>query len=181
LNSATAVTWLLRFIPFFCLGKGLYAVIYIDALGYFEGSRLTAWSEPVLLVEVIFLAAEGVVYLALAICIDKWSTKPRMVSFWRKLIRSISCRCCTNRNRSIEDGIPAALAAAATDDDVLEEQDRVLSGRANTDLIVISDLTKVYDNGKVAVDHLSLGVPPGECFGLLGINGMSRSAILTSP
>jgi ABC-type multidrug transport system ATPase subunit len=35
----------------------------------------------------------------------------------------------------------------------------------------MSQLTKIYPNGKVAVNQLSLGIAPGECFGLLGING----------
>lgn len=32
-------------------------------------------------------------------------------------------------------------------------------------------ISKVYENGKLAVNNLALGIPPGECFGLLGING----------
>jgi hypothetical protein len=58
-----------------------------------------------------------------------------------------------------------------TDCDVVAEQELVLSGKVSNDLILLKKLTKVYDNGKVAVDNLSLGVAPGECFGLLGING----------
>jgi len=43
--------------------------------------------------------------------------------------------------------------------------------------IVVRDLTKVFRkkqaNGKylTAVDHLSFGIPAGQCFGLLGVNG----------
>jgi len=36
----------------------------------------------------------------------------------------------------------------------------------------------VYGSGRtglVAVDHLSLGIPEGECFGLLGINGAGKT------
>jgi ATP-binding cassette, subfamily A (ABC1), member 3 len=57
------------------------------------------------------------------------------------------------------------------DDDVLKEEALVLSGAARSDMIVIRKLTKVYEDGKVAVDNLSLGIASGECFGLLGING----------
>lgn len=59
----------------------------------------------------------------------------------------------------------------ADDDDVVAEEKLVLSGKCETDAIVIKSLTKVYDDGKVAVDNISLGIAPGECFGLLGING----------
>lgn len=60
------------------------------------------------------------------------------------------------------------------DEDVLSEQVRVLSGGANDDLIVLSELTKIYGTGKVAVNNLSLAIPPGECFGLLRINGAGK-------
>lgn len=66
------------------------------------------------------------------------------------------------------------VAALPDDDDVIAEQKLVLSGQSRTDLIVINKLTKVYEDGKLAVDNLSLGIAPGECFGLLGINGRSR-------
>jgi ATP-binding cassette subfamily A (ABC1) protein 12 len=54
---------------------------------------------------------------------------------------------------------------------VIAEEQRVLNGEANGDPIVLSQLRKVYSNGKVAVNSLSLGIKAGECFGLLGING----------
>ena len=63
--------------------------------------------------------------------------------------------------------------APPEDDDVMQEQERVLRGQANGDLVVVHGLTKIYDNGTVAVNNLSLGIPHGECFGLLGINGMN--------
>lgn len=38
--------------------------------------------------------------------------------------------------------------------------------------VIMKNLTKVYSSsGMVAVDHLSLGIPRKECFGLLGVNG----------
>ena len=47
--------------------------------------------------------------------------------------------------------------------------------------IQVSGLRKVYpvSNGaKVAVKSTSLGIPKGECFGLLGINGAGKSSTL---
>ena len=61
--------------------------------------------------------------------------------------------------------------ALPDDDDVLTEQSRVIEGGANNDLIVLSEITKIYDSGKKAVSNLSIGIASGECFGLLGING----------
>ena len=99
---------------------------------------------------------EAVVYLVAAICIDIQSSNPEVMALFQKF-----CCCVGSSERS-------AVATIPDDDDVVAEQQRVLSGGANEDAIVMSELTKVYPNGKIAVNQLSLGIPPGECFGLLG-------------
>ena len=47
------------------------------------------------------------------------------------------------------------------------ERARVLSGQAESDMIVLRGIRKVYDGGKVAVKDASFGIPRGECFGFL--------------
>ena len=118
---------------------------------------MNAWSEPILLIEVIFLIAQSILYPLLAIQIDKWSTNPRAVSMWRRM----TCRC--SGKKSVGD----MSMAIPDDDDVVAEQERVINGGANDDLIVLSQLTKQYDDGKLAVNNLSFGIPPGQCFGLV--------------
>jgi ATP-binding cassette, subfamily A (ABC1), member 3 len=172
IDAANILTWILRFIPAFNLGKGLFNAINISVFTVLEGTEVSAWSEPVLLYEVIFLAWESVVYLWLAILLDKWSTNPRAVAIWRKFTGCFRCSCLFGRGMNSPN---EAVLSLPDDDDVLNEQDRVLTGGANNDLIVVSQLTKQYDDGKLAVNNLSFGVPPGECFGLLGINGTSSS------
>jgi ATP-binding cassette subfamily A (ABC1) protein 3 len=175
IDAANIVIWVLRFIPAFNLGKGLFYAINIETLDFLENERVVAWSEPVLLIEVIFLALESVLYMLLAIQIDKWSSNPRAVSIWRKFVRFITFQCfCGPKSKDAMD----ITTAIPDDDDVLAEQERVLSGGANEDLIVISKLTKCYDNGKLAVNNMSLGIPPGQCFGLLGINGAGKTTTM---
>jgi ATP-binding cassette subfamily A (ABC1) protein 3 len=168
-NAAKAITWVLRFVPSFCLGKGLFNAINIETFVYLEGGLSTAWSEPILLYEVIFLAVETVGYLTLAVYLDKWSTNPRAMSIWNSFVSIITCRCCCSASSA--EGGGEITTTLPDDDDVIAEEQRVLNGEANGDLIVLSQLRKVYSNGKVAVNNLSLGIKPGECFGLLGING----------
>uniref|UniRef100_A0AAV2MPG3 ATP-binding cassette sub-family A member 2 n=1 Tax=Knipowitschia caucasica TaxID=637954 RepID=A0AAV2MPG3_KNICA len=66
------------------------------------------------------------------------------------------------------------------DEDVACERRRVLRGDADQDVLKIQNLTKVYKSRKmgriVAVDRLCLGVRPGECFGLLGVNGAGKTS-----
>ncbi|KAM4561502.1 glucosylceramide transporter ABCA12 [Fundulus diaphanus] len=64
------------------------------------------------------------------------------------------------------------------DEDVATEHLRVASGAASSDMLQINQLTKVYRNfsRKVpAVKKLSVGIPAGECFGLLGVNGAGKT------
>ena len=76
------------------------------------------------------------------------------MSVWKKVIGFITCRWMVS---SRDNGGPDITIALPEDDDVLAEQDRVLNGEANNDLVVIDKLTKMYDNGKIAVNSLSLG------------------------
>ncbi|XP_041700647.2 glucosylceramide transporter ABCA12 isoform X2 [Coregonus clupeaformis] len=64
------------------------------------------------------------------------------------------------------------------DEDVVAECQRVTSGAAVTDLLQVNQLTKVYQHlaKKIqAVKRLSVGIPAGECFGLLGVNGAGKT------
>uniref|UniRef100_A0A8D0CQN9 P-type phospholipid transporter n=1 Tax=Sander lucioperca TaxID=283035 RepID=A0A8D0CQN9_SANLU len=63
------------------------------------------------------------------------------------------------------------------DEDVARERERVISGKAQSDILTMIDLSKVYKSGrKPAVDRLCLGIPRGECFGLLGVNGAGKTS-----
>ena len=70
-------------------------------------------------------------------------------------------------------------AAAVEDDDVSAERQRILDTPVEhltaTDSLILKELTKVYGD-VLAVDRLSVGIPQGECFGLLGINGAGKTS-----
>lgn len=172
--AADIILWVLRFVPSFCLSRGLYVAINLQSLEFLEGRPVTAWDSSACLYDVVFLACESVVYLALAMKIDEWSANPRAVMIWKKFLKVVTCQwhCDSGYRhyRHYDDAHPES----PTEDDVAAEEERVLSGRANDDLIVISQLSKIYDNGKKAVNSMSLGIPPGQCFGLLGINGAGK-------
>ncbi|XP_077472726.1 uncharacterized protein abca12 [Stigmatopora argus] len=64
------------------------------------------------------------------------------------------------------------------DEDVKAERLRVASGAAGTDILQVNQLTKIYQHlnkQTYAVKRLSLGIPAGECFGLLGVNGAGKT------
>ena len=71
------------------------------------------------------------------------------------------------------------------DDDVALERSRVLAmspyQKRFGDVVILDHLTKVYakfmkpSKAHLAVDRLTLGIPRGECFGLLGVNGAGKT------
>ena len=158
-NVAIGIDWVGRLFPTFNLGKGLLYAINIEAFEFIYGRKFDAWDTEILLIEVIFLAVQSVVYFALAVSLDLLSSNPEVMLVWHKFC------CCQKSSEN------SAVASIPDDDDVIAEQQRVLQGEANDDVIVLSGLTKIYQNGKIAVTKLSLVIPPRECFGLLGING----------
>ncbi|EQC40944.1 hypothetical protein SDRG_02007 [Saprolegnia diclina VS20] len=76
-------------------------------------------------------------------------------------------------------------AASMTDTDVLAENARVTAlPSANESAVVIDQLRKVFNDfffrteSVKAVKGLSVALPKGECFGLLGVNGAGKSTTL---
>ena len=167
-NAAVIVEWFLRIFPSFNLGNALLKLSNMQAVEVLVKEPITVWDPPAILYETILQAVWCVAYILLAIQLDKWSTNPRIVGIWQASIRIATCRwiCRGRSSRRDEVALPCV-----EDEDVVAENHRVFAGEANNDVIVIDRLTKVYGNGKLAVNNLSLGIPPGECFGLLGING----------
>ena len=161
-DIANIVSWVLRlFFPTFNLGRGLLYAINIETLDFVYGESKSAWTKEVLLYDVIFLIIQAVVFLLLAIQLDVMSTNPSNVAIWKKFVDILTLRAFFGGGGNKID----ITVALPEDEDVMAEQERVASGGANNDLIVLSQLTKIYDNGKVAVNNVSFGIPPGECFG----------------
>ncbi|CAL1544560.1 unnamed protein product [Lymnaea stagnalis] len=88
--------------------------------------------------------------------------------------------------KSLPNRHPGVYSSQLSRDSMVQEDEDVAKERAridNTPLIelirseklVLENLTKYYGSLR-AVDHLSVGIPAGECFGLLGINGAGKSS-----
>lgn len=161
-----------RLFPSFCLGDGLTQLALcddgrdcpsIDADGYNYDSMVSPLSWDITGGNITFLAIEAVVYFAIAVFIEWTLTFPKIVAVLHRVDDSahdpLACR-----NDPLEDA------------DVRAERSRVARGDADHDVVKLDELRKVYStpNGnKVAVKSLSFGIPRGECFGFLGINGES--------
>jgi len=162
-----------RIVPLFSLGNGLLnmasGIFTLEAGDCYDiddyGGRQTtydAFELEIIGYEVIYMAWTSVFFTLLAIGMDVALSYP-------KLAASI-----------LKDPV-VADKPYDVDDDVEAEAQRVLSGRADGDMIVIKGLRKVYGgspSAKVAVKNLTFAIPKGECFGFLGINGAGKTTSL---
>lgn len=162
-DIAVLIEWILRFIPSFCVAKGLLCssniLIFVGAN---PEEDIDVFSPDVLRYELIFLVWQSVVYISLAIFIDTLLSNQKISNWF-------------NKKKTQGEG---GIIYSEIDDDVANEAERILAGEANNDIIVLSELKKQYSNGKVAVDGLSFGIPRGQCFGLLGINGAGKTTTM---
>lgn len=76
------------------------------------------------------------------------------------------------------------LSNFSAEDDILEEEERVLNNPEG-DILIVKQVTKIYrdrvgcfKHRKLkALDELTFGVKEGECFGLLGTNGAGKTSL----
>uniref|UniRef100_A0A7N9AV98 ATP-binding cassette, sub-family A (ABC1), member 12 n=1 Tax=Mastacembelus armatus TaxID=205130 RepID=A0A7N9AV98_9TELE len=107
----------------------------------------------------ISLFIQGLVFFILRLLLNKFlMRKVRHLIWGRKTVPQVLCE--------------------NEDKDVVAEHVRVSSGAATSDILQVNQLSKVYQHLKrkvCAVKGLSVGIPAGECFGLLGVNGAGKT------
>lgn len=69
------------------------------------------------------------------------------------------------------------------DEDVMNERNRIEKPSETEDQLIVRNLSKQFSTGScgcgkpvLAVNNLSFGVPRGQCFGLLGVNGAGKTS-----
>uniref|UniRef100_A0A3Q1IPK7 P-type phospholipid transporter n=1 Tax=Anabas testudineus TaxID=64144 RepID=A0A3Q1IPK7_ANATE len=146
--------------PHFCLGRGLIDMAKNQAmadaflrLGTKPNLEPLQWD--VVGKNLFAMAAEGVIFFIFTILLQ-YKFFIRFRPWWTE---------------------PEMPPLGPEDEDVARERERVKGGKAQSDILTMIDLSKVYKAGrKPAVDRLCLGIPRGECFGLLGVNGAGKTS-----
>ncbi|XP_049663821.1 phospholipid-transporting ATPase ABCA7 [Accipiter gentilis] len=144
--------------PHFCLGRGLIDMVKNQAMAdAFErfGDRhfVSPLSWDLAGKNMFAMAVEGVIFFLFTLLLQ-----------YRFFLR-LGPRALQLPSLGEEDG------------DVARERARVGSTPPHSHLLLLKDLTKVYRRRKApAVDRLCVAIPPGECFGLLGVNGAGKTS-----
>ncbi|XP_060935296.1 phospholipid-transporting ATPase ABCA1b [Limanda limanda] len=145
--------------PHFCLGRGLIDMVknqaMSDAMERFGENSLRSPLEWDMVGKNLFaMAVEGAVFFIITVLIQyRFFIKPSSVSKLTKL-----------------------APLGEEDEDVARERQKVVHGLGRGDILELRQLTKVFKRKqKPAVDRLCVGIPPGECFGLLGVNGAGKT------
>ncbi|XP_067375140.1 phospholipid-transporting ATPase ABCA1-like isoform X2 [Channa argus] len=153
--------------PHFCLGRGLIDMVknqaMADALERFGENRFRSPLQWDMVGKNLFaMAVEGVVFFIITVLIQyRFCIKPRMCPLF--LCRPIS-------------KLTKLGPLSEEDEDVARERQRIVHGLGHGDILELRELTKVFKRKqKPAVDRLCVGIPPGECFGLLGVNGAGKT------
>lgn len=144
--------------PHFCLGRGLIDMVknqaMADALERFGENRFRSPLEWDMVGKNLFaMAVEGAVFFIITVLIQyRFFFEPKSLC-------------------------PKLSPIGEEDEDVARERQRIMSGAGQGDILELRQLTKVYKRKqKPAVDRLCVGIPPGECFGLLGVNGAGKTS-----
>ena len=177
-----AIRHLFSLFPPFALGDALNNLTLIDQWSFAElkgGSKYNVHDWEISGLNLTFLAWETVAYLIIVILYEYISVIPSVQTFFS----------------SYQNNIIPITDNKLKDDDVLEEgmlilicnsiikylfidiycfcliETRVLTEDAQKNsTILVKDLKKLYTGGKYAVKGVSLDIPNGEVFGLLGVS-----------
>ncbi|KAM9347110.1 glucosylceramide transporter ABCA12 [Symphorus nematophorus] len=150
--------------PQFSFGNGLLQLARMNIeVQILSGYGIDAYQNPFSLDAVGWMVIssfiQGLVFFTLRLLLNKFLIrKVRHLICGRKTVPQVACE--------------------EADEDVAAEHLRVASGAASSDILQVNQLSKVYQHLKRkvhAVKRLSVGIPAGECFGLLGVNGAGKT------
>ena len=146
LTIAQSIEWVLRFFPPFNMAKGLFFITNIETISIiYAKPDITVWDSEVLLYEIIFLAIQCILYIALAVSIDKMSNKPRYKQALRSFLRFATCHYFGKGNSNI------APVTYFDEEDPADQPDRPDRRRRCRQLMIVDDRTAATGGAAAAI------------------------------
>ncbi|CAK9086607.1 unnamed protein product [Durusdinium trenchii] len=168
--ARNVLIYLFRILPNFCLADSLTNLITRQNPGLWLGVGCPfEGCEPYALViagyDLLYMGIGSIVWFAATLLLELAFATPKLRAFFQ--LRRIDV--------PREPGEPL-------DRQVQLEKERVQSGAADEEMVVLKGLRKVFAGRsgapKVAVEDMYFGIPEGECFGYLGLNGAGKTTTM---
>ncbi|XP_072041416.1 phospholipid-transporting ATPase ABCA3-like [Amphiura filiformis] len=159
-----------------CTSFPPYSQIYCDVAGIPWETDYLAWGNGGIGVYLVFLGVGGFFYFGLVFLVES------------QLIGKIKHHYARKRYQKTDNLIYSESGRARgveEDEDVAAERKRIttlpMSQLEQDNMLIVKNLRKVYSlrgmrGNLLAVEDICVGVPQGECFGLLGINGAGKTS-----
>jgi len=162
-DIAGTLNMIFRIFPAFCLGNGLLSVSLREILSAFDdelerGEVRAPMDWECAGANITFMCVESVIYFLLVLAVEKGSQIPSLTQLFTK-------------TGALPDADPNE------DTDVAAERVRVDAAGSDADNVVMKSLCKKWGQA-TAVKKMSMSIPEGECFGLLGINGAGKTTCM---
>jgi ABC-type multidrug transport system ATPase subunit len=162
-----ALKFVFRVLPAFCLGDGIINLASISIIKVFTGEQQNPFDLEVIGYDIIYLAVELPIFLAIVFIVDHPSRQLRQQQLFSQMDEPAEF---------IED----------EDEDVMIERGIVEGGSQDVDNVVtVKNLRKSdpasgkMTEDKLAVRNLTFGVRRGEVFGFLGTNGAGKTTTMS--
>ena len=158
---AKVLVFFFRIVPAYCLGEGILALAAVLVSDQ-TGKKVDVWDMDQLGWDLVYMGTEAVVFTLATLLVDHPGRQLR-------------------RQQMFFDATAVPELPADEDEDVRRERREVSSAQADrqTDVVTVTNLRKVYGNGKVAGQNITFGVKRGEVFGFLGTNGAGKTTTMS--
>jgi len=166
------LVYIFRLLPNFCLADALTNLITRTnpLVAHLNGCPITGCAASNLNIlgwDLIYMGVGSLVWFAITLILELSIATPK--------VRAL----CSFGQPDVQD----SAAVGPLDQDVEEERERVIRGDADSEVVVLKGLRKVFPGRsgvppKVAVSAMYFGIPEGQCFGYLGMNGAGKTTTM---
>ncbi|XP_062972176.1 glucosylceramide transporter ABCA12 [Elgaria multicarinata webbii] len=161
--------------PQFCFGYGLIELSQYQALmGFLKAYGVDypnkTFEMDMISSKLLAMFIQGTIFFSIRLLIDDGTFQ----KIWYNILEFLFSKVHGKPPHQLE------TIDEEEDKDVQAERERVTLGLADCDILQLQNLTKIYHlphRRIVAVKNVSIGIPAGECFGLLGVNGAGKTTI----